>query len=144
MFAVSQDGFGTQAACSPESRCCLVLTRLVFWTTQQRWSMANMARIITTLWSSRVSSNCFPILQGCNQNTNHIPEFRWSWYRRELTEYNLKITQINIVFAIKVRKDNNNKKTRHVLHHNTILFNYMGFIIKHVIQAISGTERPYK
>ncbi|KAA8590440.1 hypothetical protein FQN60_014374 [Etheostoma spectabile] len=28
----------------PESRCCLVLTRLVFWTVQQRWSMANMGK----------------------------------------------------------------------------------------------------
>lgn len=47
----------------PESLCCFVLIRLVFWKTQQRWSMANMVTIITALWSSSVTSNCFPILQ---------------------------------------------------------------------------------
>lgn len=39
----------TQPMSSPESRCWLVLIRLVLWTVQHRWSMANMATIITTL-----------------------------------------------------------------------------------------------
>jgi len=59
----------------PESRRCLVLTRLLLWTVQQRWSMANMAMIITTLCSSSVSSNCFPILQRRHANTDHVTGF---------------------------------------------------------------------
>lgn len=37
--------------------------------------MANMVTIITTLCSNRVSSNCFPILQGRKQKTDHVADF---------------------------------------------------------------------
>lgn len=57
---------------SPASRRWLVLIWLVLWTVQHRWSMANMVTIITTLWSSRVASNCFPTLRGSVKQKNRL------------------------------------------------------------------------